>query len=225
MTRRPLGSSGRRPAARAARARRAWLVAAAVVFAGCVFRDPPPPRYFAPPSALTAADDPPATPARPTITVRLRRLHAANYLGQQITWRVSDVERGLYEQRRWTEFPSRYVERAMVQALDRTPGVRRVESGHVPTLDLDLIAFDEILAPAHEADVEVVAALRDPDQAAVFDRAFTARRSIPDAEPASVARAMGAALDDVVQQIAAQVAAQAPPVGAGGKRGERDGGR
>lgn len=189
---------------------RAWLAVAAVVVSGCVFHDAPPPRYFAPPSALTAADDPPAAPARPTITVRLRRLRAANYLGEQIAWRVSDVERGLYEQRRWTEFPSRYVERAMVQALDRTPGVRRVESGHVATLDLELIAFDEILAPAHEADVEVVASLRDPDQAAVFERAFSARQSIPDADPAAAARAMGAALDGVVQQIAAQVAAQAP---------------
>jgi ABC-type uncharacterized transport system auxiliary subunit len=187
-----------------------WVVAAAMTLGGCLFHDAPAPRYFAPPSALGTADDPLAAPAPAPIFVRLRNLQAASYLGEQIAWRVSDVERGLYEQRRWTEFPSRYVNRAMVQALDRTPGVRRVESGRVPTLDLELIAFDEVLAPTHEADVEVVASLRDADQAAIFERAFVARRAVPDADPASVARAMGGALDEVVTEIAAQVAAQAP---------------
>jgi ABC-type uncharacterized transport system auxiliary subunit len=187
-----------------------WAVASAMTLAGCLFHDAPPPRYFAPPSALTTADDPLPAPAPATVLVRLRRLRAASYLGEQIAWRASDVERGLYEQRRWTEFPSRYVERAMVQALDRTPGVRRVDSGHVPTLDLELVAFDEVLAPAHEADVEIVASLRDAEQGVIFDRTFVARRAIPDAEPASVARAMGGALDEVVTQIAAQVAVEAP---------------
>ncbi len=187
------------------------LAAAAVLCAGCLFHDAPPPRYFVPPSTLSGAEDPPADPAPAARPVRLRRVRAAGYLGEQIAWRGGDLGRGLYEQRRWTEFPSRYLERAMAEALDRTPGVRRVESGHVPTLDLELMSFDEVLAPTHEADVEVVAALRNANQALVFQRAFSARRPIADAEPASAAAAMGAALDDVVQQIATQVAAQAPP--------------
>ena len=145
--------------------------------------------------------------------VRLRRVQAAAYLGEQIVWRGSDVERGLYEQRRWTEFPSRYLERAMKHALDSTPGIQRVDNGRVPTLDLELISFDEILAPAHAADVTVVASLRDAEQRPVFERAFTAQRAIADADPASTARAMGAALDEVVQQIATQVAAHATPAG------------
>lgn len=189
-----------------------WGLAAAALFcAGCVFHEAPPPRYFAPPSALASAADPPADPVPAVRPVRLRRVRAAGYLGEQIAWRGSDVERGLYEQRRWTEFPSRYLERAMAEALDRTPGVRRVESGSVATLDLELVSFDEVLAPTHEADVEVVAALRDADQTIVFQRVFAARRPVVDGEPASSARAMGVALDDVVQQIATHVAAQAPP--------------
>jgi ABC-type uncharacterized transport system auxiliary subunit len=59
--------------------------------------------------------------------------------------------------------------------------------------------------------VTVVASLRDAQQRPVFERAFTAQRAIADADPASAARAMGAALDEVVQQIAAQVAAHATP--------------
>ena len=138
--------------------------------------------------------------------VRLRRVRAAGYIGEQCTWRGHDVEHGLYEQRRWTDFPNRYLERAMDMALDRTPGVRRVESGRVATLDLDLVSFDEVLEP-HQADVHVVAVLRDPSQAVVFQRTFSAQRPIPDADPPSAARAMGAALDDVVMQIASHVAA------------------
>ena len=146
--------------------------------------------------------------ARRLRNVRLRRVQAAAYLGEQIVWRGSDVERGLYEQRRWTEFPSRYLERAMKRALDRTPGIERVDAGRAATLDLELVSFDEILSPVHEADVTVVASLRDSSQRAVFYRTFAAQQPIADADPASAARAMGAALDDVVQQIATQVAAE-----------------
>lgn len=186
------------------------MVLAAFVCAGCLFNNAPPTRYFAPPSAITADDDPSAEPAGVRL-IRLRRVHAAAYLGEQIVWRGSDVERGLYEQRRWTEFPSRYLDRAMQRALDRTPGVRLVERGRVPTLDLELVSFDEILAPVHEADVTVIASLRDVEQRPLFERSFTAQRAIADADPASAARAMGMALDEVVQQIAAQVDAQTPP--------------
>jgi ABC-type uncharacterized transport system auxiliary subunit len=190
-----------------------WAIAAtfiATLGAGCLFHDTPATRYFVPPSALGASDDPPADAPLAQRPVRLRRVRAATYLGEQIVWRASDVERGLYEQRRWTEFPSRYVERAMLRALDRTPGIRRVESGSVPILDLELVSFDEVLAPSHEADVGIIAILRNADQVPIFEQAFTARQPIAQPDPAATARAIGAALDDVVTQIAAQVAARAP---------------
>jgi ABC-type uncharacterized transport system auxiliary subunit len=188
--------------------RNAATVAAALCLSGCLFNGAPAPRYFAPPSQYLFADDPPAQPAAPAIRpIRLRRVHAAAYLGEQIVWRVSDVERGLYEQRRWTEFPSRYVQRALDQALDRTGAVRRVDTGRVPTLDVELVSFDEVLAPQHEAAVAAFASFRATDNAAVFERLFASRQPITDAAPASAARAMGAALDAVVVQIADQVAA------------------
>lgn len=182
-----------------------------VFLSGCLFHDTPPTRYYAPLSGLASNDDPRVDPPPAAQPVRLRRVRAASYLTEQIVWRSSDVESGLYEQRRWTEFPSRYLERAMVTALNRTPGIRRVESDpHVPTLDVELLSFEEVLAPAHEADVEVAAVLRAPNHEVVFDRVFSARRPISDPTGAGAARAIGAALDDVVQQVAAQVAAQVP---------------
>jgi ABC-type uncharacterized transport system auxiliary subunit len=187
-----------------------WLAVLVSLCGGCLFHDAPPPRYYAPPSALERADDPAPVPSRSARPLRVRHVHAAAYLTEQIVWRTSDVEYGLYEQRRWTDFPSRYLQRTLVQALDRTADVRRVATGAVPTLDVELVAFDEVLTPTHEAAVAAVATLRAADQAAIFDRTFAARRPIPDDTPSAVARAMGAALDEVVEQIASEVGAQLP---------------
>src|SRR5262245_23904676 len=84
------------------------MTLAALTYTGCLFNDAPPPRYFAPPSAITDDHDPPVN-VHAGHAVRLRRVQSAAYIGEQIVWRGSDVERGLYEQRRWTEFPSRYL--------------------------------------------------------------------------------------------------------------------
>jgi len=191
------------------RARTSLLAFAVLTATGCLFSNSPPTRYFAPRSEFLLPKDaqPPIAPGETTIRVRHSRAPA---YGEAIVWRVSDVERGLYEQRRWTEFPSRYLDRAVVEAIDRMPGMQTVDSGRVPTLDLELIAFDEVVAPERSAEVSVVASFNAADQSPVFDRLFTARQPIPDTDPASTARAMGAALDDVVQQIADQVAASAP---------------
>lgn len=188
-----------------------WAVAAlALLCSGCLFNNAPPPRYFAPPSALIVESDPPPARATAPRLMRLRRVQSAGYLAEQMVWRTSDVERGLYEQRRWTEFPSRYLERAMARALDRTPGIERVNSGRVAVLDLELVSFDEILAPAHAAEVSVVASLRDGEQRTLFERTFSVERPVDGDDAAATARAMGAALDAVVQDIATQVAAKLP---------------
>ena len=190
----------------------ALLALAAVTTGGCLFSNSPPTRYFAPRSTYLLPEDPQPPASATGLSVRIRNVRAAGYIGQAIVWRVSDVERGLYEQRRWTEFPTRYLDRAVVQAIDRTPGVQAVDSGRVPTLDLELVSFDEVIAPERRAEVSVVASFNSADQSPVFARVFTAQQPIADTDPASTARAMGAALDDVVQQIADQVAASAPMV-------------
>jgi ABC-type uncharacterized transport system auxiliary subunit len=194
------------------------IVGVALLCAGCLFHDAPPPRYFAPPSSLGTSGDSPADPAATDRPIRLRRVRSAAYLTEQIVWRESDVERGFYEQRRWTDFPSRYVERTMIVALDHTPGLRRVAVGGVATLDLELVSFDEVLAPTHVVEVTVVASLRGTDQRIIFERSFSVQQPIAAADAASAARAMGTALDEVVEQIASQVAAQAPAVPAKPKR-------
>ncbi|MGH7785237.1 MAG: ABC-type transport auxiliary lipoprotein family protein [Candidatus Binatia bacterium] len=191
--------------------RAACLASLALLCAGCLFNNAPAPRYYAPPSALINGDPPVASAGDPAPQpVRVRRVRSAAYLGEQMAWRVSPVERGLYEQRRWTEAPTRYLERTVARAIDQTPGLRRVESGRVPTLDLELVSFDEELAPVHSATVEIAAALHGADGGMIFERVFAVSRPVGGSAPDATARAMGDALDGVALQIAAQVAADLP---------------
>jgi len=192
--------------------RLSWLLgAAALLVSGCLLGNgSPPPRYFVPES--TAASDPQeiGSPqsAATAPSVKLGQVGAVAYIGERIVWRRSEVERGIYEQRRWLEPPAHYVERALVQQLFDAGKLRRVESGPVPTVDAELLAFDEILTPIHEAYVEIAVSLHDPRDATLYERTLSAHEPIADADPASVARAMGRALDTVVAEAAREIVAR-----------------
>ncbi len=82
-------------------ARRWWAgVAAAVALGGCLFRTAEPPRFYRPASA--ALDDPAGDqPAAAGTPLRLGAVRSAPFLRERIVWRVSPVEYGLYDQRRW----------------------------------------------------------------------------------------------------------------------------
>ncbi len=182
------------------------LVAAAamVLCAGCLFRATEAPRFYRPASTALEASDVPPEPATGA-PVRLGSVESAPFLRERIVWRASDVEYGLYEQRRWFELPTRYVRRAVAAALETTPGLRLDESTSAARLDVELLAFDEILAPKHEAHVDIEATLHDGAQKR-FERTFSARVAIATGEGAAMAASMGKALDEVVQKIATATA-------------------
>ncbi|HZP43400.1 MAG TPA: ABC-type transport auxiliary lipoprotein family protein [Candidatus Binatia bacterium] len=191
--------------------RRPALAAVAVLScAGCfVANTSKPPRYFHPASAAAWDGDRPG-PADPEhMPLRLRRFHAAPYLRERIVWR-SDVEYGFYEGRRWTEPPTAYVERAFGRELFLRRGLRHGDVGDAATCDVELLAFDEALAPAHEAVVSVQVRLATPDRRVLLEQVFTARRPIAGADPAAVARAMGGALDAAVAEASGGIVAALP---------------
>jgi ABC-type uncharacterized transport system auxiliary subunit len=216
-----------------ARSRQAkWLAprfgAAALLFSGCLLGNgSPPPRYFVPESI--GADDPQeivsTQSAATAASLKLGQVSAAAYIGERIVWRSSEVERGIYEQRRWLEPPVHYVERALVQQLFEAGKLRRVESGTVPTVDAELLAFDEILTPIHEAYVELAVSLHDPRDASLYERTLSAHEPIADADPASVARAMGRALDTVVAEAAGEIVARVQPAATNPVRKRHEQGR
>lgn len=176
-----------------------------VLLAGCVFRDASEPRFYQPDARSLAGSDaaPPPASGKP---VRLQSVSATPFLRERMVWRSSAVEYGLYEQRRWSEPPAGYVQRALETALRDTPGLRLTDALDAPTLRVELVAFDEVLAPAHVASVALVVSLRGRDRARLLDRTFTAERPIPADTGAAVAAASGQALDAVVAEVAGAVA-------------------
>jgi ABC-type uncharacterized transport system auxiliary subunit len=180
--------------------RPAWLLAGLVVLGGCLLRNPDSPRFFRPGSAaLDGTADPPATGGT---AIRLRGVRSEPFLHERIVWRVSEVEYGRYEQRRWIDLPAHYVERALQRRLRATPGLRLTDDPQAPALHVVVLAFDDVLAPTHVANVALGVTLEDRKHGHLLERRFDARVGIGDGDPASMAKAMGEALDDAVAQVA-----------------------
>src|SRR5207253_3384333 len=185
-----------RPPARPARRRRrtgegsmrrpTWAFLALVALEACLLRSADPPRFFRPSSALLDAEaDPPATDGVP---IRLREIRAEPFLRERIVWRVSDVEYGRYDQRRWLDLPAHYVARALAARLQRTPGLRLTDDVAAAALRVDVLAFDDALAPQHEANVALAVGLDDRAHGPLLRRTFAARVAVVNDDPASLAK-------------------------------------
>jgi len=184
--------------------RRDGLLVGLLVLEGCLLRTPDPPRFFRPGSAAleAAAEDQVDPPAAGGIAIRLRGVRSEPFLRERIVWRVSEVEYGLYEQRRWIDLPAHYVEQALGRRLRETPGLRLTNDPQAVALHVDVLAFDDVLAPTHEANVTLAVTLEDRAHGRLLMRTLDARAGIENDDPASMATAMGQALDDAVAQVA-----------------------
>jgi len=184
--------------------RRDGLLVGLLVLGGCLLRTPDPPRFFRPGSAAleAAAEDQADPPAAGGIAIRLRGVRSEPFLRERIVWRVSEVEYGLYEQRRWIDLPAHYVEQALGRRLRETPGLRLTNDPQAIALRVDVLAFDDVLAPTHEANVTLAVTLEDRARRRLLMRTLKARAGIENDDPSSMAKAMGQALDDAVAQVA-----------------------
>jgi ABC-type uncharacterized transport system auxiliary subunit len=202
-----------------ATAGRVLLLVACLSLAGCLFRNAAEPRFYRP--ASSALDGAAAAPARDDGTngaasrvaagrsvVRLEPVAGTPFLRERIAWRSSDVEYGLYEQRRWSELPSSYVERALTSALRATPDLRLTDAFDAPTLRVNVVSFDDVLAPAHVARVTLAVSLRARDRSRLLDRTFSAEEPVAGDGGSATATAMGVALDRAVAEVASAVAAE-----------------
>lgn len=181
---------------------RSFACALLVVASGCsnlLGERPAPPRFFAP---VVAAPPSRVTAASPG--VRMRPVRAPLHLREAMAWRRADAELGVYEQRRWTELPASYVERTLGDAL-AAEGVAVVDATGVPVLGVEVLAFEEALAPIHEAVVGFEVTVERAGKT-ILHRRVTAREPIADDDPANAARAMGKALDEATAQAAGAIA-------------------
>lgn len=187
---------------------------------GCALltKSPPiTPRYFEPESQLPT--DKNLAPSAPSEERRLRlgRVESGPHLRERMIYRTSEQEVGYYEDRRWTERPSAYVRRALSYSLFEQHGVTRVVSGAAPTLDAELIAFEEIQGSEHEVRVGIVVTLDDATGGAI-EQTVMVEESVAEGDDendaARVVRAFSSALSRAVEQVSQVVLRQLDQISA-----------
>jgi cholesterol transport system auxiliary component len=169
--------------------------------------DPWTTRYFSP-EAATGGESPEADAGDSHPRLRLGRVSAGKHLRERIAFRSSEHELGYYDDRRWTEQPDVYLRRALAAALFERRGLGRVVSGGAPTLEVELLAFEEVRGERPRARLRAVVMLRD-QSAGRLERTIGVERAVPEVEsdqqPEALAQALAETLRVAVEQIAALV--------------------
>ena len=190
-------------------------VVVALALPGCALlgkSEPLVPRYFTPEYAASA----PAAPAVPALRLRLGRVEGRASLRERMASRLADREVRYAEDRRWTERPEVYLRRALARTLFEERGLVEAQIGRALTLDVELIAFEEVV-PLRLARLEARLVLRD-DRVALLEETITAEQPIAAAVGDDVAPAVVEALSQALQAGVARMAdrviaamATAPP--------------
>jgi cholesterol transport system auxiliary component len=172
--------------------------------------EPRVPRYFTPERATsgsTAASTAAATGGMRQL--RLGNVRGSSELQERIMYRASPHEVGYHDGLRWTQRPEVFLRRALARALFEERGVARALSGLAPTLDVELVAFEELGAPAQRARVEVIMTLED-DQRGSFQQTLVVEQAVQGKADDALAgiEALSSALYSCVAQIAARVLAE-----------------
>jgi len=196
----------------------AYLAVLALI-PGCALlmkSDPTVPRYFSPgPAAPSTAA---VRAASSGLELRLGRVNADAYIKDRIVHRDSTYEIGYYEDRVWTEKPESYVRRALARAIFDDRGVSQVLSGASVTLEVDVVAFEEVREPIHVGRIALDYVLYD-DRVVRLSRSIVVERPIPQTKGGDAAReavqalsdALGSAVDSVAEATAKELRAEQTP--------------
>src|SRR5262245_50140123 len=190
-------------------ATRAAVLAAALA-AGCTLLPEPAaaPRVYRVPSS----DAPAPAEKVPAARLRLRTVASAAYLDEGVAWR-SGVEVGIRPGVRWAERPEVVLQHVLLSQLFSGGRLVRTEALDAPVLDVELLAFEELLDEG--GDVALVA-LRahllgeSRDELQAFELQSRQPPAGDDDRTEALARALGAGLDDVCGRLAAEVVRTLP---------------
>jgi cholesterol transport system auxiliary component len=191
------------------------LLLGAVALAGCALlgkNEPVVPRYFTPEYDGDAA----AAPARSGVRLRLGRVEGWSHLRERMVSRNSAREVFFSENRRWTERPEVYLRRALARTLFEERGVVQALSGRAVTLEVELIAFEEVEEP-HQARLQARLVLRD-DRTGLLEETIAVEQPVArseEADPApavveALSRALHAGVTRIADRVVAKLAEQAP---------------
>ena len=154
-------------------------------------------RYFTPESAVAEHAKPVRSGAP---MVRLGRITSSANLRARIVSRESTWEVREYETLRWTENPEMYVRRSLVRALFDDGNLERAMSGAAPTLDIEVIGFEEIhMRDRHAGRVELRYDLHD-EQTSLASGTIAIERNAS-ASIESVIEAIGTAMNDASSEL------------------------
>jgi cholesterol transport system auxiliary component len=170
-------------------------------------------RYFSPERVRPqrTREDPvggPGTAAlRTPLQVRLGRVSSGPNLRERIAYRDATYELGYYDDFRWTERPETYVRRELGRSLFEANGILRVLGGAAPTLDVEVIAFDDLRLKTGRAVRVQLRVILYEDNAVLFEDTLTTDRPVPGEKPPieDVVATMAIALDAAVGQVALRV--------------------
>jgi uncharacterized lipoprotein YmbA len=144
--------------------------------------------------------------------LRVGRVRSGADLGLRIAYGDGLYQVGYYEGLRWTERPEEYVRRALGRALFEQGPFVRAPSPAAPTLDVEVIEFQEVKAPTmHAARIALRIVLST-------DRVLL-ERTIAVSEPFSgepfdaFVAAMSVALETAASEVVRDVGATCSPTG------------
>jgi cholesterol transport system auxiliary component len=202
--------------------RAAWIFGAlaALMTTGCALTSksvPISPRYFSPERpADTARSNP--KPSGVPLELRLGRISSSSYLDERLVFRDTAHELGYYEERRWTEEPEEYLRRLLGRVLFEERGLRHVVGGIAPTLEVELIAFEEIRTPKRVARVQLTARLQEArlvrwEETLTVDQPISedSKGDDADAMVAAIGAALGSVVDKIADHVMADLATIPPP--------------
>ena len=198
----------------------ALLVAAALAgTAGCALTskaDVVNIRYFSPEVVkprLTNADAS-AAPAAPApndaVEVRLGRVSSGSNLRERIAYRDAAYELGYYDDWRWTERPETFVRRELGRSMFEAHGFHRVLGGSAPSLEVEVIAFDDVRLPSGRAARVQLKVILFEDSGVVYEDTFTVEKAVAGDKPKieDVVAAMASALDMAAEQVATRTGSE-----------------
>jgi ABC-type uncharacterized transport system auxiliary subunit len=146
--------------------------------------------------------------------LRLGRVASKPDIGTRIAYGDGLHEVRYYDARRWTLQPEIYVRRSLTRGLFEESGFRRAIDGDAPSLDVEILAFQEVTTPErHEARVALGVVL-SADRV-LYEGTIAASQPVESDGFEGFVSAMARALDQCSNEVAGRVgsalsAAQAP---------------
>jgi hypothetical protein len=172
------------------------LLVAPLALAGCALLgkgEPVVPRLFSP----ELEGPPAAVRAPPGLQLRLGQVQGWSHLRERLVVRDSEHERSYRQGWRWTERPEVYLRRALARALFEERGLVESFSGRAATLEVELMAFEELPGP-HRVRLQAHYLLRD-ERLALLSGTITEEQAVAPGDPGGAAEALTSAYARALQ--------------------------